>query len=286
MESWYLFSLAALLLLGSQRFLYKVAAERGCNSALTSAIFMATVTILSGISYLSGDIKEVNITSLVTWSLINSSSFACATIFNIEALKRLPASVTFPLTRTTIILVTLFSLVYFDEILRPFQWIGLLTAFGVVVILLSEIKYDNKGSQQSVGLAFVTAAIACSAVSSISCKFAAVETNKAAFMTLTYLLATIFSLLINKRWKPKSTQPRAIGPTLIIGLAMGGLNFIGFYALLSAMETGPLSAIITITGMQFIIAILLAVVIYHEKMSSKRILAIVLALATVVLMKQ
>ncbi len=272
MESWYLFSLAALLLLGTQRFLYKVAAERGCNSALTSAIFMATVTVLSALSYLSGDIKAVNIASLVIWALVNSSSFACATIFNIEALKRLPASVTFPLTRTTIILVTLFSLIFLNETLRPFQWFGLLTAFGVVAILLSEIKYDSKGSRQRIGLALVTASIACSAIASISCKFAAMQTNKAAFMTLTYLLATAFSLLINRHWKPQSTQVRTIGPTLIIGLIMGVLNFIGFYALLSAMETGPLSAIITITGMQFIIAILLAVIIYHEKLSSKRIL--------------
>ncbi len=286
MESWYLFSLAALLLLGTQRFLYKVAAERGCNSALTSAIFMATVTVLSALSYLSGDIKAVNIASLVIWALVNSSSFACATIFNIEALKRLPASVTFPLTRTTIILVTLFSLIFLNETLRPFQWFGLLTAFGVVAILLSEIKYDSKGSRQRIGLALVTASIACSAIASISCKFAAMQTNKAAFMTLTYLLATAFSLLINRHWKPQSTQVRTIGPTLIIGLIMGVLNFIGFYALLSAMETGPLSAIITITGMQFIIAILLAVIIYHEKLSSKRIFAIVLALATVLLMKQ
>lgn len=285
MTPWYLYSIGALLLLGSQRFLYKVAAERGCSSVLTTTIFMGTVTLLSGIAFVAGDGSVRNPSALLTWSLVNSSTFAAATIFNIEALKRLPASVTFPLTRLTMVLVILFSLFYFGDQLHSVQWFGILSALGVILVLLSELRRNRMSSGQARGLSFVAANICCAALSSISCKFAAIQTDKAAFMALTYFLATIFSLFINLRWKV-STSAGNNKSAILLGLTMGLLNFVGFYALLSAMETGPLSAVILITGMQFIIAIILSVLCYREQLSKPRIAAIILAVIAVVLMKQ
>ena len=49
MPIWYGFAVLALLLLGAQRFLYKVSAERKCNTAWTTLSFMATVAVLSTI---------------------------------------------------------------------------------------------------------------------------------------------------------------------------------------------------------------------------------------------
>ncbi len=286
MAPWYLYSIAALLLLGSQRFLYKVAAENGCSSILTTAIFMGTVTLLSGIAFFSTGSTVTSIAPLLIWALVNSTTFAAATIFNIEALKRLPASVTFPLTRLTMVLVVLFSLLYFGDQLHPVQWLGMAAALGVVAVLLSELHNSRISGHQTVGLWFVSANIVCAAVSSVSCKFAAVQTDKAAFMALTYLLATIFSVLINLRWKRRPVRPDQTRTALLLGLTMGILNFAGFYALLCALETGPLSAVVLITGMQFIIAIILSVILYREHLSTKRVTAIALALAAVILMKQ
>ncbi len=285
MASWYLYSIAALLLLGSQRFLYKVAAERGCNSVLTTTVFMATVTLFSTIAFFINASTVRNPTLLVIWSLVNSTTFSAATIFNIEALKRLPASVTFPLTRLTMVLVILFSLSYFGDQLHLLQWIGMLAAFGVVAVLLGELRHNHLSTSQLRGLWFIAANIGCAALSSISCKFAAMQTDKAAFMALTYFFATIFSLLISLRWK-KSPAKGNNKAAITLGLIMGLLNFVGFFALLNAMETGPLSAVVLITGMQFIIAILLSVLFYREQLSRPRVVAIILALLAVVFMKQ
>ena len=285
MASWYLYSIAALLLLGSQRFLYKVAAERGCNSVLTTTVFMATVTLFSTIAFIINASTVRNPALLILWSLVNSTTFSAATIFNIEALKRLPASVTFPLTRLTMVLVILFSLIYFGDQLRLLQWSGMVAAFGVVAVLLGELRHNHLSTSQLGGLWFIAANIGCAALSSISCKFAAMQTDKAAFMALTYFFATIFSLLISLHWK-KSPAKGNNKAAVTLGLIMGLLNFVGFFALLNAMETGPLSAVVLITGMQFIIAILLSVLFYREQLSRPRVTAIILALLAVVLMKQ
>ncbi len=286
MQSWYVFSVAALVLLGTQRFLYKVAAERECSSALTTAVFMGTVTVLSGAVYFGSGETARNVGALVVWSLVNSASFALATIAHIEALRHLPAGVTFPLTRLSLVVVILASVVYFGERLAPLQWFGILLGFAVVVVLAKDLRNDARPQGNSrAGLMLVAACILCGAIASISSKLAVVSTSKAGFMALSYLLGTFFSLAIEKRWgRGKNTGNTK--NAILLGGVMGVLNFFGFYAFLTALSSGPLSAIALITGMHFVIAIVLSVLLYRERMTLRRGLGIGLTLLAVIFLKQ
>lgn len=281
MTHWYLFSVAALLLLGAQRFLYKVAAERNCSSALTTAVFMGTVTLLSSAVFIVSGEPVGDLSSLFILALINSASFALATVSHMEALRHLPAGITFPLTRLSILVVIVFSIFYFDERLGPFQWAGILTGLSVVAVLSKEAgnKANPRGKAET-GFLFIAICVLCGAIASISSKFAAVSTSKAGFMALSYLLATFFSLAIEKKWGrgKTGTSPRE---AVKIGIAMGLLNFFGFYAFLSALASGPLSAIALITGMHFVIAILLSVLLYGERMTRRRLFGIVLTILAI-----
>ncbi len=67
MSSWYIYAIFALILLGFQRFLYKVSAERKCNTAWTTFSFMATVAILSSTLFLLlGEFPPVRLIRLVS----------------------------------------------------------------------------------------------------------------------------------------------------------------------------------------------------------------------------
>jgi uncharacterized membrane protein len=66
---------------------------------------------------------------------------------------------------------------------------------------------------------------------------------------------------------------------------MAALNLVGFYLLLLALETGPLSVIAPLTGLHFIIAIILAGVVYRERPDVRSVVGIVMAVAAVLLMK-
>lgn len=284
MNTWFYYSILALILLGTQRFLYKVTAERGYSSGLTTAVFMATVSVLSTAVYLVTGGESIDYVVLFTLALANSSAFAITTISNIEALRHLPASITFPLTRLSLVLVILVSVIYFDEQLSTQQWLGILLGFGVVLLMAKEVTHNSSPHGNTrYGLFFVAVCILCGAIASISSKLAAISTNTAGFMALTYLLATIFSLLINKRW-PGKTAINKKG-AILLGILMGILNFFGFYAFLTALASGPLSSIALITSMHFIIAIILSVMIYHEKFTLRRIMALVLTFITVFLLK-
>jgi len=281
MSPWYLYSIAALLLLGAQRFLYKVAAERNCSSALTTAVFMGTVTVLSAAVFFASGESAGSPVTLVVLSLVNAAAFALATVAHMEALRHLPATVTFPLTRLSLLVVILFSLFYFGERLVPLQWAGILLGLAVVVVLAGEAgaAVRPEGNRRT-GLLLLALCILGGALAAISSKLAAVATNKAAFMALSYLLATGFSSAIERRWG-RRRPAAARGEAIRLGVAMGLLNFFGFYAFLSALETGPLSVIALITGMHFVIAIALSLLLYREKMTPRRLLGIALTLVAV-----
>ena len=73
--------------------------------------------------------------------------------------------------------------------------------------------------------------------------------------------------------------------TILIGILMGVLNFFGFYAFLTALASGSLASIALITSMHFIIAIILSVLIYHEKFTLRRATALTLTLLAVFFLK-
>jgi uncharacterized membrane protein len=285
MTSWYALSIIALVLMGVQRFLYKVSAEKKCNTAWTTFSFMATVTVLSGIFFLSLKESVSDARMLVLTAGVNSASFVLGTITHIEALKHIPSSVVYPIIRLNMVVVVLFSILFLHDRVSPHQVLGILLAIGVIVILTRDAE-DAKGSFGSVrkGLFLVFVSLISGSVASISSKFAAVYSNKLGFMALSYFLGSLFSAaLIRKSGKERSGGSRS--DAIRIGLLMGLINFVGFYTFLAALSVGPLSIIVSITGMHFVIAVLLSVIVYKEKLTRMRILGIGLAMASVVFLR-
>lgn len=285
MPSWYLFSIAALLLLGSQRFLYKVAAERNYPSSQISAVFMGTVALLSGAVFLVSGKPVGEPGPLILLALINSSAFAVATMAHMEALRHLPAGITFPLTRLSILVVIGVSIFYFGDQPDPGQWFGILLGGAVVIILTREAgRAALPHGRAATGLALIALCILCGAAATVSSKLAAVQTSKTGFMTLSYLLGTLFSLAIGRLRRPAGTTPIGSGAWKL-GIPMGLLNFCGFYAFLTALETGPLSVIALITGMHFVIAIVLSMLFYHEALTRRRLAGLILTLVALVFLQ-
>ncbi len=285
MASWYTFAILALFFMGTQRFLYKVSAERRCNTAQTTLYFMATVSVLSAILFLVLKQSVTNIQFLLLVALINGSAFLVGTVAHIEALRYIPASIVYPIIRLNVVLVVIFSIIVFKDDLSAYQAVGIGLAVAAMVIL-SRRPDDKKRSHERTKLSFmfIFISVLCGAVASISSKFAAMHTNKMAFMALSYLCATLFSLGIRKKLQTGDATG-SHKDALIIGFVMGLINFAGFYAFLKALSLGPLSIIASITGMHFVIAIILSLLIYREKLTPLRILGISLTIVSIILLR-
>jgi len=285
MSSWYLLSVISLLLLGIQRFLYKVSAERTCDTAWTTLAFMATVTVLSSILFLVSGGPVTNIAFLLLIAFVNGGAFALSTVTHIEALKYVPASVAYPLIRLNAVVVIIFSIIFLNDYVSAYQVIGIILALTVIVILSRQADNQNPATGNiRRGFILVTIALLSSAVASISSKFAAVSTNKLAFMAVSYCLATLFSFGLTKRRKAAEANPNH-KEALLLGFLMGLINFVGFYSFLKALSLGPLSLIVSITSLHFVIAILLAVLIYKEALTPSRVLGILLTIIAVIFLR-
>lgn len=285
MTNWYTLSLVALVLMGLQRFLYKVSAERECNTAWTTFSFMATVAVLSAFFFFSLRETVTDAGMLLLTAGINSASFVLGTITHIEALKHVPSGVAYPIIRLNVVVVVLFSILFLHDRVSLHQVLGILLAIAVIVILTRDAE-QSKGSFGSArkGIPLVFVSLISGSVASISSKFAAVYSNKLGFMALSYFLGALLSAaMIRKPGQEKGGGKRS--DAVRIGLLMGLINFVGFYTFLAALSVGPLSIIVSITGMHFVIAVLLSAIVYKEKLDKRRVLGMVLAVASILFLR-
>jgi len=285
MRNWYVLSIVALVLMGVQRFLYKVCAEKECDTAWTTFSFMATVTVLSAVCFLTLKESVSDAGMLLLTAGINSASFVLGTLTHIEALKHVPSSVVYPIIRLNMVVVVLFSILFLHDRVSLHQVLGILLAIAVIVILTREAE-GVKGNFGSVrkGLLLAFVSLVSGSVASISSKFAAVYSNKLGFMAFSYFLGALFSAaLISRSGEEVSRGNRK--NAILIGLLMGLINFVGFYTFLAALSMGPLSIIVSITGMHFVIAVLLSVIVYKENLSRTRILGMALAMVSILFLR-
>ena len=285
MQNWYALSILALLLMGTQRFLYKVSAEKRCNTAWTTSAFMATVTLLSTASFAAGGGSISDFRYLVLIAAVNSLSFAVGTVAHIEALKHVPAAVAYPVIRLNAVIVILFSVFYFQDRLSARQVAGILLALLVMLVLTSHLeKPPSARGNLRRGLLYVGLSLLSGSIASISSKFAALHTNALAFMALSYFLGTIFSLALTRKLR-NETEAGLTGSALGLGAAMGGINFVGFYVFLQALAAGPLSIVVSITGMHFVIPVLLSAALYRERLGPARLAGLLLTAVSILLLR-
>lgn len=285
MFDWYTLAIIALFSYGIQNFLYKVSAERKCNSAWTTFSFMITVAVLSTALFFIFQEKVTKLYLLLPLSLVNAIGFLITTIAKIEALKNISANIAFPIIRMSAVLVVIFSVIYFKDSLSPAQIIGIILAILVIYILTTQNhkeKEDQKNFKLGIILAFI--ALLFSALTTIAVKFAAITVSILGFIAISYIFNSFFSLGLRKKLQTEKENPNQKN-ALIIGFFIGLFNFIGFYIILKALTIGPLSIVASINSLSFVIAIILSVLIYKEKMTSKRIIGVLLAILAVILMK-
>ena len=285
MSSWFWYSLAAFFFMGLQGFLYKVAAERRCDTARTTFVFMSTVAILSFALWIYLGESVGNLTALIILALVNSLTFLAATMTFIEALKFIPATTAFSVARLNLVILTVFSFAWFHDQLSPYQMTGIAIALAAMLILTKGMGKNGKQQEHSKrGAVFLVISLFTSAIAGISSKFAAMYVGKLSFLAIVYTIAAISSLAFTK--KQTAVEPQdSHRITLVIGIAMGMLNFVGYYAFLSALSIGPLSLVASITGMHFVVSVILAILIYRERLTLFMVIGFLLTILSIILLR-
>ena len=269
--------------MGVQNFLYKVSAERGYHTGWVSFFFMATVAALSSILWLVQRESVPNPALLIFLSLLNSISFLVATVSHIESLKYLPATTVYSITRMNLVIVTAFSVCFLDDHLSLRQVAGILCAIGAIPVLTRGTDKDwTAGNPGPRGFIYLAVCMAAGALASISSKYAAMYVSKAAFLTLVYTMATLGSTAFGNRFRATTVRTGKWG-TFGLGLAIGILNFGGYLAFLKALSLGPLSLVASIVSLHFVVAVILSILIYRERLTILRAFGFALTILSIAL---
>ena len=246
---------------------------------------MATVALLSSVLFFFRRESAPNLVYSLIMGILNSGAFLLATMMHIEALKRLPASIVYSIIRLNVVVVVLFSIIYFQDRPTLNQFAGIVLAAIVILLLTRQAGAEGPSvSQNKRGLILVFVSLFCGAIASISSKFAAMHTNPLSFMAISYLFSTLFAIGFRNRLQHGPVHAK-IKEALAIGFSIGIVNFAGYYALLKALSIGPLSIVISIIGLHFVIAILLSILIYKEKLTPSVITGISLTILSVILLR-
>jgi drug/metabolite transporter (DMT)-like permease len=283
MTDWYAYALAAFFLMGIQNFLYKVSAERGCHTGWVTFFFMATVAGLSALLWLIRREPVADPGLLLFLSLLNGFSFLLATVTHIESLKYLPATTVYPITRLNLVIVTVFSVIVLKDHLSLRQIGGILCAMGAIPILTRGVDKGEGGKGQGPkGFIYLAICLLASSLASISSKYAAMYVSKIAFLTLVYAMAALASPALGHRFRATAVRSGRRG-TFSLGFAIGILNFGGYLAFLQALSRGPLSLVASIVSMHFVVAVILSIFIYRERLTTLRVLGFMLTILSIAL---
>ena len=284
MLDWYGYALISLVCYGVQGFLYKVSAERRYDTIRVMFAFMTTVTVFSVIMFFLAGEKIDPVVPFLIISVLNAVFFFIATVASIETLKYVPANVFYPVMRSGVVVVILFSFIYFHERPSAIQGAGIVLSLLVIFVLSGKREREMipKTNFRKVLLLILTVFIFGTAVT-IVIKFASDLKAQYAFIALSYGINIVLSLVVKDRFKGKDKTGSKRSP-LVIGAAIGTVNFLGFVMLLRAFAMGPLSITAPLIGMAFVISIILSFFFYKEKVTAARVVGILLAVGATVLL--
>jgi drug/metabolite transporter (DMT)-like permease len=162
---------------------------------------------------------------------------------------------------------------------------GIAIALAAMLVLSKSMSGNDRLKEQSRrGAVFLIISLLASAIAGISSKFAAMYVGKLSFLAIVYTIAALFSLALTKKQTPVEPQG-GTRISLVIGGAMGILNFVGYYAFLEALSKGPLSLVASITGMHFVISVILSVLIYRETLTPGRVIGFLLTIVSILLLR-
>lgn len=294
MEPWILFTLLATLLYGALNFLFKVAAERGHDADSLVNLVGLSVSLMA-LCVLAATEPRPWLAfppRVFAYAAFNGLFFALGSLAKFGALARAPAAVVFPLNRLNSVGVMLIGLFFFGEKPGPFQSLGIFAGFGVLGAVAFEERSRAESAPSCAHAAGILLALASALFTSLSMTvgklLADSPLNRLAYVAASYALVYFFTLARTALRPMRAHSPTQIPrprrrERIFFGVAIGALNFAGYFLVLQAFGSGPISLSQAIFSSSIVVPILLSRWLYSEKLTPMRHAALALAILSVAL---
>ncbi|MFH1126989.1 MAG: DMT family transporter [archaeon] len=281
---WFTLSIIGMMLYGIQNFIYKVVAEKRYNTGLVLMASFITGAIFSGIALCFSFTAPDSYIPIFIFAAIQASFYLVSRHVKIESFKHIPAVVALPVSRVHFALTGLLGIIILKEPYTQNTIIGMLLFLAVILLLSSgNSKKDIKQANFRAGIILAIATAIFTTISEFMVKIAAISYDVTLFMFLSYIWLIIPSQLLNIRLSDKKDNKRS---AIISGFAIGIFNYASFYTVMSALKVGPASVIFPIIGLNMLVTVFLAVIVYREKITPLRLLALILSVIAILFLRQ
>ncbi len=279
--SWFPFSIAATLLFGVAMAFYKFPSAKNHNRFVTTFWSLAIPAILALIffhQYLSSSTFDMLWVALI-WGV----TFTCIVLLQMYALSHVDTSVLFPITTTSSLIITvLIGIFFFGEHISIIQTLGVILAIIAIFLFL----YNGRKFQYSSLIVGVGSGIVfISAFNKVLQKIVSDKFDIHAFQIYQYLFASIFALLIYLIIHRRDWKTHIFSGGLKIGSLIGIFSFFGGYSFYIALTKGSFPLITAIHSLYILVTALTAYFLFQEKITTKKILLLLVAVLAVILIR-
>jgi drug/metabolite transporter (DMT)-like permease len=274
MDSWFLDALLVTLSIGIVAFVNKIFAKRKYDQSFSAIILYGIMSLLSIPYVLIIGVVGINIAQLLQIILFGAFVYLYSIIM-MTALRYLPTSVYFINVRLISSFILLFiGIVFFGDNISLSRWIGFFVGVVAMSLLFEKGKETkNINYKKGIKILFLGAGVLVFS-HSLYKSFATIPEISATFLMITFISAFFTALIFG--YKKIESNKKYFKEIFGISLGLAVLYFYYFVMLFRAYESDSLGISYKIQSYSPFIPIVLAAIVYKEKISFKKRIALVL----------
>ncbi len=184
--------------------------------------------------------------------------------------------------KTSVVLTIILSLIFFKESVTVYKIIGMIS-LTTGTYLMVEKKEDNKQTSNA-WLLYAVLSVVFASLTTILGKMGItnIESNlgTAIRTSIVLVMSWIVVFVTHSEMNMKSIPKKEYLFVVLLGLATGG-SWLCFY---HALQSGPASLVTPIDKLSILFTVLFSYLIFHEKLSKKSLLGLILIVAGTLVM--
>lgn len=273
--SWFVWALLTTLSIGLVGFINKIIVEKKYNQGLSAISFYGAQSIIYLLLLIFLANYQVSVTVItfgILWGLLDYFYIRARFI----SLEGISSSLFFINARLfSSLALLLLGILFFGDIISTKEYIGFFLGFVVFALLFEKEKIKNENYKK--GILFLGIGIVLIIIIHFGIKYITTILNNIFLLFFSYALTgLIIALMINRRNLKKEIKNKA--GTIYWNVAHALLFFFYIYFLFRTYNLADLGIAYKIQSYSLFIPIILSIIVYNEKINTKKIIAFILTI--------
>lgn len=244
-------------------------------TAIRCAVVLCFSWIMVAIVGSAGTIPSISWRSFL-FLMLSGLSTGASWICYFKALSMGDVNKVVPIDKSSTVLTVLMAIICFGE--TEHLWVKLVctAALGVGVLLMVEKKTSVNEAKDVKYIPYAIGSAVFAALTSILAKIgiSGVESNLGTAIRTVFVLLMAWVIVFARKKAPlcRSIDKKELLFVLLSGVATGA-SWLSYYY---AIQNGPVSVVVPIDKMSLLVTVLFSYIVFHEKLSKKAFVGLIL----------